>query len=156
MATEAKMRQSRGDIASVVSEIETAVAAVSDSIAKLHLKVAEVEAEIKTVLDATVSVEFEFKPITIGGSVEFETADTVCLTFAPRPLRDDDTLSKEMQKAVEAIGRGIEALAASYEMKEASIEIAFGITLDGTIKIIVGGELSRERCHTARLKLGPA
>ena len=128
------------------------------------LSVAKVDLTIKTVLEKKIGADGEIKwlpvPIDLSAHHKESEIQTISLSLVPeRGLVLMGTVADELADAIEVIRIGVEEAAASspvFGLDAASIELNIGTTSDGSIKVIVGGNVATENTHKVKLTLAPA
>lgn len=147
-------------VSGLISDIKTALQRAQTALTAGHLHIAKAELEIKTVLEATAEAGFKFTlvPLDLSGKYARKDSQTISLTFVPAPAAVRmlspvaDDLTSAILAAVQAI-KDASAAKPQFDLDEAAVSLEIGVTADGSIKVGLGGGVSRESTHTVKLIL---
>src|SRR5438034_4743070 len=133
------------------------------------LRVASVQVVLEVVAtkaggtDISLRVPFINSELGMSGDLTKRETETIDITLVPptqaksRPVRARDTA----QALVDAIATIRDAMAAAtrgddpWELSESTVNLAFGVTKEGTISLGLHGERSTDAKQTLRLTLKP-
>ena len=149
---------STNEVEEFVQELESAIVKAAGRIEKSSLRIAKVTVEIKAALVKTVGGEFDIKIVTVGGTISSEQTRTVTVTFVPAATKGllDAEIDEELVNSLAIIQAAVSGIGKELTLSSADVEIGVTRTLEGKLKVFFGGEISKEKSHTATLEFEPA
>jgi hypothetical protein len=144
------------DARELIASLQAALVQASGRISELGMRVEELGLELKTVFERKASGELDLKLVKLGGGSSLEKASTISITMEPTDLVSAAQIDDELSEALTVIEAALAALHDDFSLADAAVGISFATQVDGKITVILGGELSRELTHVARIKFVPA
>lgn len=144
---------------SFLKEIKAALLNVQSSLAAESLKIEKLELELKTTVSYTAGVGFKIYFIDIDATHKHEDERTITMTLVPSESDRADLMegiNEQLVDAIWAIASAAKEAAESappYDLDEASVSIALGMTNDGKVAVVVSGERESTNAHTATITL---
>ena len=153
---------SSATVTGLISDIKTAIQRAQTALTAGQLHIAKAELEIKTALQATAEagIKFTLVPVDLSGKYAQKDTQTISLTFVPTPaaVRMLSPISDDLTSAILAAVQAVKDASVSkpqFDLNEAAVSLEIGITADGSIKVGIGGGVTRESAHTVKLTLAP-
>lgn len=143
------------EVRAVIRDLQAAVAQSTGRIGELGMRVTELGVDLETVLEKKASGEIDLKLVKLGGGGGVKDTTTISLTMEPSDAVGAAYVDDELTNALAVIEAAIAVLDADYVLSEATVEVAFETTMEGKISLVLGGEASRAKTHTAKVTFKP-
>jgi hypothetical protein len=140
----------------LVRQVKTAIRQLEGT-----LPITEVELQIQVVLTNNSDGVLELMPVTVGGTVEQSSTQTISLTLIPDRGSASDpksTVADELRKGIQAIHSAVRDAAdepPKFGLKKGEVTLRIGVSTDGKIKIFGIGASRKDLAeHTVTLRVG--
>lgn len=141
------------EIDDLISQVDQAINAAAGRLADMKLRVSQAELSVKIQFDKKAGGEIDLKVVKLGAGVSSSDTSTITVSFKPKSVATAAALESEFISALEIIQRALGELDGKFDFTSAKVGIAFEVSVDGKISVIVGGEGSHSVTHTATLML---
>jgi Trypsin-co-occurring domain 2 len=147
----------------LVSDVKKAVMTANDALSRNKIQIARVDLELKATVERVLEGGIEIAKILpvdleVGGSGSWTDVQVISLSLVP--VKEDIKLmsafSDELADALEAIAYVVANAVKSqpkFDLKEGKVEVGFGFTKEGKVKVLVGGKANKEATNTITLTL---
>jgi hypothetical protein len=152
-------------LSDVVNILQTALGIVrfrSGGELKITLIKADVDLKVLAKRKIGAGLKFEyFVPVEVGIDHAWAATHTLALTLTPRPEAAALGKTRETEDLADSIidlaaeAKNIQKQATEFELSEFSIELEIGVSSEGKLKVLLGGNMSGEHGHKIRLSFRP-
>jgi hypothetical protein len=157
------------EVDDVIATVRRGIYEANLSRAHDDLAVVALDLELSVARDDKLGADASFKVPVIGldvglsASTSWSQTSSIKVTLVPPQVAgkaqalDLEAVQSELVGAIAVVRAAVRAGAEGdeFKLKEASVELVFGVATDGSIKLLGQGERGRSTTHTITLTLGP-
>lgn len=143
------------DVDRFLSQLDAAITTATGRLGSMSMRVAKVRVTFKTVLDKNVEGKLDLRIVSFDAAGGTQHASEVTVEFVPRGLVPAGGIEGELIDGLETVAAAVDALAERFDVRDASVDLAFTTTAEGTVRLIVGGGVSHADTHKATVTLEP-
>jgi hypothetical protein len=141
------------EIDRLVTQVDAAIVAAAGRLADLKLRVSSVELSVKIAFTKKAGGKLDLTVVKLGSSVASSDISTITVSFKPKSIITASSVDDHFVDALEIVQRALEELDGRFDFTSAKVKMAFELSVEGKISVLVGGEASHAVTHNACLTL---